>query len=55
MRADGGLAVGLRRAMHRDVFTKNIMVANAQTRRLVLVFQVLRRVADDATRVKFVV
>ena len=41
--------------MHRDVFAENIVVADAQPRRLVLVFQILRRVADDAAGVKLVV
>ena len=40
--------------MHRDVFAEDIVVADAQARRLVLVFQILRRVADDAAGVKLV-
>ena len=40
--------------MNRDVFAENIVVADAQPRRLVLVFQILRRVADDAAGVKSV-
>ena len=45
-------ASGLRRAVHRDVFAENIFVADAQPGRFVLVFQILRRVADDAAGVE---
>ncbi len=45
-------ASGFGRAMHRDMFAEDVVVANAQARRLVFVFQILRRVADDATGVK---
>ena len=40
--------------MHRDMFAEDIVVADAQARRLVLVLQILRRVADDAAGVKLV-
>ncbi len=54
MRADDGVFRQLVGAMHRHVFAKNIVVANAQAGRLALVFHILRRVADDAARVKLV-
>ena len=54
IRADDRLAVNVGRAMHRDVFTENVIVANSQSRRLVLVFQILRSVADDAAGVEFI-
>ena len=38
--------------MNCDVFAENIAVADVQSRRFILVFQVLRRVADDAARVE---
>jgi len=38
--------------VHRDVFAENIVLADAQPRRFSFVFQVLRRVADDAAGVK---
>ena len=41
--------------MYRDVFAKNVVVADGQPRRFILVFQILRCVADDRTGVKFVV
>ena len=40
--------------MHREVFAEHVVVADAQARRLVLVFQILRRVADDAAGMKTV-
>ena len=40
------------RAMHRDMFAEDIVVADAQARRLALVFQILRRIADDAAGVE---
>ena len=55
MRTDNGLAVRPGRAMHRDMFAEDIVGADAQTRRFVLVFQILRRIADDAPGVEFIV
>jgi len=43
------------RAIHGNVFAKDVMVANEKTRRLAGVFQVHRRIANDATGVKAVV
>ena len=43
------------RPVHRDMFAKNVVVADAQTRRLALVFQVLRRLANHAAGVEGVV
>jgi hypothetical protein len=40
--------------MRRKMFAKHIVVADAQPRRLVLVFQVLWRIADDTAGVKTV-
>jgi len=55
MRADDRLTIRRGGTMHRDVFAENIMVADAHTRRFAVVFQILRRVADDAAGVKNVV
>ena len=55
VRADDRFPVRFGRAMHRDVFAENIVVADAQPRRFALVFQILRRVADDAAGVKLIV
>ena len=55
MRADHGLPVGFGRAVNGDVLAENVVVADAQARRLVPVFQILRRVADDTARVKRIV
>ena len=41
--------------MHGDVLAKNVVVANAHPRRRTVIFQILRRVADDAACVKPVV
>ena len=41
--------------MHRDMFAEYIVVADAQPRRLALVFQILRLVADDAAGMKRIV
>src|SRR5947209_1428441 len=38
--------------MHGDVFAEDVVVADTQTGRLVAVFQILRRVADDAAGVE---
>ena len=52
VRADDRVLGGFVRAVNRDVFAKNILVADAQPRRLALVFQILRRVANHAARVE---
>ena len=41
--------------MHRDVFAKNVLVANAQTSRLTVVLEILWRLADHATGVESIV
>ena len=38
--------------MDGDVLAESIVIANAQAGRLVFIFQVLRRVTDDAAGVK---
>ena len=38
--------------MHREMFAEHVVITNAQPRRLALVFQILRCIADDAARVK---
>jgi hypothetical protein len=43
---------GFGRAMNGDVFAEHVVIADAQARRLTLVFQILRRVADDTAGVK---
>ena len=41
--------------MDRDVFAKDVVIADAQSRRLASVFEVLGRIADHTARVKAVV
>ena|ERR1035437_8499754 len=38
--------------MHGDVFAEDVVIADAQPGWLVSIFQILRRVANDAARVK---
>jgi len=52
IRADDSFLRDSRGTMHRDVFAKNIVVANAQTSRLAFLFQILRRIANHATRME---
>ena len=40
--------------MNRDVFAKHIVIADAQARGFAVIFQILRRIANHATRVELV-
>ena len=55
VRADDGGFARLGGAMDGGTFAEKIVVADAQSGRLVLVFDILRRLADDAAGVKTVV
>ncbi len=55
VRADAGLLGQLVRTMNRGMFAEDIVVANAQAGRLVLILQILRGVADHAAGVEAVV
>jgi len=55
VRADDRFRVRPVRAVHREMLAKDIVVADAQARRLSPVFQILGRVADDAAGMKHIV
>ena len=55
MRSDYGLGVGFGRTMDGNMFAEDVVVSDAQPRRLVLVFQILWRVANHATGMELVV
>src|SRR5580704_14628891 len=40
--------------MHGDMFTEHILIADAQTGRIALVFQVLRRITDDTAGMELI-
>jgi hypothetical protein len=54
MRADNGMSIGLGRAMDGNMFAENVVVANQRGSGFASVFQVLRGVTDDRTRVEMI-
>ena len=54
VRTDDGVLLQLVGAVGGEVLAKNIAVADPQTRWLVLVFQILRRIPDDAAGMKLI-